>query len=118
MAAHRKLLAPKFEAVEAAFARRLTGKDIALWSKPLGGYFVSVDVLEGCAARVVALAKRAGIEMVPAGQTFPYRTDPRDSNLRIAPSLPELNDVSAAAEGIAICIECAVAGLHSGGRMG
>jgi aspartate/methionine/tyrosine aminotransferase len=118
MAAHRKLLAPKFEAVDAAFARRLQGKGIARWSKPLGGYFVSVDVLEGCAARVVALAKRAGIEMVPAGQTFPYRTDPRDSNLRIAPSFPELNDVAAAAEGIAICIECAVDERHSIGRKG
>ena len=118
MAAHRKLLAPKFEAVDAAFARRLQGRGIARWSKPLGGYFVSVDVLEGCAARVDALAKRAGIQMVPAGQTFPYCTDPRDSNLRIAPPFPELNEVSAAAEGIAICIECAVAGRNSGGRMG
>jgi aspartate/methionine/tyrosine aminotransferase len=118
MAAHRKLLAPKFEAIDAVFARRLQGKGIARWSKPLGGYFISVDVLEGCAARVVALANRAGIEMVPAGQTFPYRTDPRDSNLRIAPSFPELNDVTAAAEGIAICIECAVAERHSSGRTG
>jgi DNA-binding transcriptional MocR family regulator len=118
MAAHRKLLEPKFKAVDAAFTRRLQGKGIARWSKPLGGYFVSVDVHEGCAARVVALAKRAGIEMVPAGQTFPYRTDPRDSNLRIAPSFPPLNDVAAAAEGIAICIEYAVAEQRSRERKG
>jgi DNA-binding transcriptional MocR family regulator len=109
MAQHRKLLEPKFEVVETALERRLQGTGFARWTKPFGGYFVSVDVHEGCAARVVELAKAAGILMVPAGQTFPYRKDPRDSNLRIAPSYPELPDVSVAAEGIAICIEYAVA---------
>jgi hypothetical protein len=109
MAQHRKLLEPKFKAVEAAFARRLAGTDFARWTKPLGGYFVSVDVYERCATRVVELAKQAGILMVPAGQTFPCRKDPHDSNLRIAPTFPELKDVSAGAEGIAICIEYAVA---------
>jgi DNA-binding transcriptional MocR family regulator len=109
MAAHRRLLEPKFKTVEAAFQRRLQGPGFARWTTPLGGYFVSVDVHEGCAARVVELAKAAGIAMVPAGQTFPYRKDPRDCNLRIAPSFPELKDVAAAAEGIAVCIEYAVA---------
>jgi DNA-binding transcriptional MocR family regulator len=109
MAAHRKLLEPKFRAVEAAFERRLHGTGFARWTKPLGGYFISVDVHDGCAARVVELASEAGISMVPAGQTFPYRNDPRDGNLRIAPSFPELKEVAAAAEGIAICIEYAVA---------
>jgi DNA-binding transcriptional MocR family regulator len=109
MAQHRKLLEPKFNAVAAAFDRRLQGTGFARWTKPPGGYFVSVDVYRGCAARVVELAKQAGISMVPAGQTFPYRNDPRDSNLRIAPSFPEVEEVSAAAEGIAICIEYAVA---------
>ncbi len=109
MAAHRKLLQPKFRAVDAALERRLQGTGFARWTKPRGGYFVSVDVLEGCAARVVALAKEAGIQMVPAGQTFPYRRDPLDSNLRIAPSFPELKEVAAAAEGIAICIAYAAA---------
>jgi DNA-binding transcriptional MocR family regulator len=109
MAQHRKLLEPKFKTVETAFARRLEGTGFARWTEPLGGYFVSVDVHEGCATRVVEMAKQAGIVMVPAGQTFPYRKDPHDSNLRIAPSFPELKDVSAAAEGIAICIEYAVA---------
>ena len=108
MAHHRKLLEPKFKAVETAFARRLEGTGFARWTKPLGGYFVSVDVRDGYATRVVELAKQAGIAMVAAGQTFPYRQDPHDSNLRIAPSFPELKDVSAAAEGIAICIEYAV----------
>ena len=109
MAQHRGLLEPKFKAVETALERRLQGTGFARWTKPLGGYFVSVDVHEGCAGRVAELAKAAGILMVPAGQTFPYRKDPRDSNLRIAPSYPDLPDVSAAADGIAICIEYAVA---------
>jgi DNA-binding transcriptional MocR family regulator len=118
MSGHRKLLEPKFKAVEAAFERRLQGSGFARWTKPLGGYFVSVDVHDGCAARVVELARQAGISMVSAGQTFPYRKDPRDSNLRIAPSFPELKDVSAAAEGIAICIEYAVAERLSSERRG
>jgi DNA-binding transcriptional MocR family regulator len=108
MLAHRKLLEPKFKALDAVFERRLQGTGLARWSRPLGGYFVSVDVHDGCATRVVALAKQAGISMVPAGQTFPYRKDPRDSNLRIAPSFPDLEEVTAAAEGIATCIEYAV----------
>jgi DNA-binding transcriptional MocR family regulator len=118
MAAHRKLLEPKFKAVEAAFERRLQGTGFARWTTPLGGYFVSVDVYDGCATRVVELAKEAGISMVPAGQTFPYRKDPRDSNLRIAPSFPELAEVSAGAEGIAICIEYAVAERRASERRG
>jgi aspartate/methionine/tyrosine aminotransferase len=108
MLAHRLLLEPKFKAVEAALEQRLHATGFARWSRPLGGYFVSVDVCDGCARRVVELAQQAGIKMVPAGQTFPYRTDPRDSNLRIAPSFPHLKEVSQAAEGIAICIEYAV----------
>jgi DNA-binding transcriptional MocR family regulator len=106
--AHRKLLEPKFRAVDTAFERRLQGTGFARWTKPLGGYFVSVDVHDGCATRVVGLAREAGISMVPAGQTFPYRKDPRDSNLRIAPSFPQLKEVEAAAQAIAICIEYAV----------
>jgi aspartate/methionine/tyrosine aminotransferase len=118
MAAHRKLLEPKFKAIDAAFERRLQGTGLASWTKPLGGYFVSVDVYDGCAYRVVKLAKEAGISMVPAGQTFPYRKDPRDSNLRIAPSFPELEEVSTGAEGIAICIEYAVAERLASERRG
>ena len=108
MTAHRKLLEPKFKAIDAAFERRLGETGFARWTKPFGGYFISVDVYDGCATRVVELAEATGISMVPAGQTFPYRKDPRDSNLRIAPSFPELKDVAAAAEAIAICIEYAV----------
>src|SRR5262249_52457910 len=104
MASHRALLVPKFTAIDAVFERHLGGTGIASWSKPSGGYFVSVDAPDGCARRVVELAAAAGIAMVPAGQTFPYRTDPNDRNLRIAPSFPSVQEVAAGAEGIALSI--------------
>jgi DNA-binding transcriptional MocR family regulator len=116
MAAHRRLLAPKFAAVDAAFARRLEGAGVAAWTKPLGGYFICVDVLDGCAKRVVALARDAGIALVPAGATFPHGRDPNDRNLRIAPSFPSLKDVAAAADGIALCILLAAAEKLLDGR--
>jgi DNA-binding transcriptional MocR family regulator len=104
MREHRRLLAPKFAAVQEVFERRLGGTGIAGWTRPRGGYFVSLDVLDGSAQRVVALAKAAGIEMVPAGRTFPYGRDPRDRNIRIAPSFPPADEVRAAAEALATCV--------------
>jgi DNA-binding transcriptional MocR family regulator len=104
MEKHRRLLVPKFAAVREVFAGRLGGTGIATWTDPRGGYFVSLDVLDGCAKRVVALAKAAGIEMVPAGRTFPYGRDPHDRNIRIAPSFPPADEVRAAAEAIATCV--------------
>ena len=108
MQEHRAIIGPKFAAVEDTFQSQLAGTGFAEWTQPKGGYFVSVDVHDGCAARVVELAAKAGIGMVPAGQTFPYRQDPRDRNLRIAPTYPSLGDVKRAVEGIAICIRLAV----------
>lgn len=107
----RALIAPKFAAVEQALAARLTGLGIAAWSKPEGGYFVSVDVAEGTATRVVELAKDAGVALTPAGATWPQGKDPKNSNLRLAPTFPKLADVKAASEGIAICI--LLAGLEA-----
>ena len=107
---HRALLAPKFDAVLAALERRLSGSGLARWSRPEGGYFISVDVLPGTASRVVALAKSAGVALTPAGATWPLGHDPHDATLRLAPSFPSLGEVEAAAEGIAICI--ALAGLE------
>ncbi len=100
MDAHARILAPKFRAVDDAFAARLRG--VAAWTEPEGGYFVSLDVLAGCARRTIGLAKDAGIVVVPAGSTFPYGRDPDDRNIRIAPSYPTLAEVSQAAEGIAL----------------
>ena len=107
---HRALLAPKFDAVLAALEQRLSGSGLARWSRPEGGYFISVDVLPGTASRVVALAKAAGLALTPAGATWPLGHDPDDAHLRLAPSFPSLGEVAAAAEGIAICI--ALAGLE------
>ena len=108
MAGHRGLLAPKFAAVDAILTRRLGGTGAAAWTKPQGGYFVSVDVMDGCAKRVVALAKEAGLALVPAGAPFPHGRDPNDRNLRLAPSYPGLTDVETAVDGVATCILLAV----------
>ena len=104
MAKHRDLLAPKFAAVLEALERRLGGTGAARWTKPEGGYFISVDVADGTAARVVALAKEAGLALTAAGATWPYGRDPHDRTLRLAPSYPSLAEVGTAAEGIALCI--------------
>jgi DNA-binding transcriptional MocR family regulator len=104
MERHRRLLAPKFAAVQEVFETRLGGTGVAAWTRPRGGYFVSLDVLDGCARRVVALAKGAGIEMVPAGRTFPDGRDPRDRNIRIAPSFPPADEVRAAVDALATCV--------------
>ena len=103
MERHRQILTPKFQRVYDTFSELLTGTGAATWTEPEGGYFVSLDVMEGCAKRVVALAKEAGIAVVPAGQTFPYSRDPGDRNIRIAPSFPSVDEVEQAAEGIALC---------------
>jgi DNA-binding transcriptional MocR family regulator len=104
MEQQRRLLQPKFAAVTEVFEARLGGTGVATWTHPRGGYFISLDVLDGCAQRVVMLAKAAGIEVVPAGRTFPYGRDPRDRNIRIAPSFPPADEVRAAADALATCI--------------
>jgi DNA-binding transcriptional MocR family regulator len=101
---HRQILAPKFARVQEMFGELLSGTGTATWTEPTGGYFISLDVMDGCAKRVVSLAKDAGIAVVPAGQTFPYSNDPRDRNIRIAPSFPVLEEVEQAAEGLALCV--------------
>ena len=104
MEAQRALIAPKFDAVLDALEARLAGTGAARWSRPDGGYFVAVDVMDGTARRVVDLAREAGIALTPAGATSPYGHDPHDRTLRLAPTYPSLRDVRAAAEGIALCI--------------
>lgn len=114
MARHAELLRPKFEAVDRVFTNELGGKDIATWTKPRGGYFVSLDTPDGCAAEVVRLADAAGVKLTPAGSTFPLRKDPRDRNLRIAPSLPPVDQVELAMEVVAVCVQ--MASLRAAGR--
>jgi DNA-binding transcriptional MocR family regulator len=107
MRAHRALLKPRFDAVDRILTERLGGTGLATWSKPKGGYFVSLDVPAGCARRVVSLAKDAGIALTPAGATFPYGKDPEDRNIRIAPTFATLADVEGAIEGLAVCVRLA-----------
>ena len=104
MDGHRALLAPKFDAVITALESRLRGTGAATWVEPEGGYFISVDATPGTAKQVVALAKDAGLALTAAGSTWPHGHDPHDSNLRLAPTFPSLADVTAASEGIALCI--------------
>jgi aspartate/methionine/tyrosine aminotransferase len=103
MHAHRRILEPKFATVYAVLSERLGGIGIARWTTPRGGYFVSLDVLDGCATRVVELAAQCGLAMVPAGRTFPHGRDPRDSNIRLAPSFPPVEEVRLACEVIVAC---------------
>jgi DNA-binding transcriptional MocR family regulator len=101
---HRELIRPKFDAVETILTKELGGTGLASWSNPAGGYFISLDVLEGCAREVVSRAAGAGIALTPAGATHPYGNDPRDSTIRIAPTYPELDEVELAIAGLATCV--------------
>jgi DNA-binding transcriptional MocR family regulator len=108
MVKHREIIAPKFEAVDRILTERLDGLGVATWTHPMGGYFVSLDVLDGTAKRVIQLAKEAGIALTPAGAAFPDG-DPRDRNIRLAPTFPEPSEVTAAMEGVATCVLLAAA---------
>ena len=106
---HRAIVAPKFNRVLEIFAERLGGSGVADWTKPKGGYFITLDVLDGCAREVVRLAKAAGVELTPAGSTHPLGNDPRDRTIRIAPTFPDLAEITQAAEGVALCVLLAAA---------
>ncbi|WP_345001786.1 aminotransferase class I/II-fold pyridoxal phosphate-dependent enzyme [Tsukamurella soli] len=104
MRRHRELLAPKFRRVLEILEDRLGGPKVASWTEPKGGYFISVDVLDGTAARTVELAADAGIALTAAGSTFPLRRDPHDRNIRLAPSFPGLSELETAMDGFATCV--------------
>jgi DNA-binding transcriptional MocR family regulator len=106
---HRALIAPKFQKVLDIFAEKLSGVVDVSWTRPKGGYFISLEVGKGCAKRVVSLAKEAGVVLTPAGATHPYGKDPDDRTIRIAPTFPDLAEVAQAAEGVAICVLLAAA---------
>ncbi|MCI9272403.1 MAG: aminotransferase class I/II-fold pyridoxal phosphate-dependent enzyme [Clostridiales bacterium] len=107
MQRHRAILEPKFQAVLSMLEQRLSGKGVASWTKPNGGYFVSVDVMEGCAKRVVELCKQAGVALTPAGATYPYGRDPKDSNIRLAPTYPPVDELITAMQLFCLCVELA-----------
>lgn len=105
MKKHANEMRPKFEAVLAIFDEELAGAGIGTWKKPLGGYFISFDALEGCAKKIVAKCKEAGVTLTSAGATFPYGKDPKDSNIRIAPSFPTPEEMAEATELFVLCVK-------------
>lgn len=107
MQGHRKILEPKFHIVEDALEQELGELGIAKWSKPNGGYFVNLDVMNGCAKRVVSLCKEAGVILTDAGATFPYGADPNDSNIRVAPTFPPQEELRQAMHLLCICVRLA-----------
>jgi DNA-binding transcriptional MocR family regulator len=104
---HRQLLAPKFNAVLDIFEAELSALSDVTWTRPKGGYFISLEVPQGCAKRVVTLAKEAGVVLTPAGATHPHGNDPEDRTIRIAPSFPNLAEVREGAKAVALCVQLA-----------
>lgn len=102
---HAKIIRPKFEMVLETLDKELGDKNIATWTKPNGGYFISLNTLDGCAQKVVQMAKEAGVTLTNAGATFPYGKDPHDRNIRIAPTFPPLEELKVAMELLAVCIQ-------------
>lgn len=105
MKKHAALMRPKFEAVEETLERELGGLEIGTWTKPNGGYFISFDAMEGCAKAIVAKCKEAGVTLTGAGATYPYGKDPKDSNIRIAPSFPTPEEMAMATELFVLCVK-------------
>lgn len=107
MRKHAELIAPKFAAVDEVFTRELGPDDLAAWTNPAGGYFITLAVPPGTASHVVKLAAEAGVKLTPAGATHPHGVDPDDAIIRIAPTMPPLEEVTEAAEVVAACVRVA-----------
>ena len=107
MKRHAKIMAPKFRVVSEALHRLILPRGFANWNEPKGGYFVSLNTMAGTATRALELCKAAGVEMTPAGATYPYGKDPKDSNIRIAPSLPPVEELEKAMDVFCTCLKIA-----------
>ncbi len=105
MVKHAEVIRPKFEAVEEILEANLGGLGIGTWTMPVGGYFISFDSMPGCAKAIVKKAMKAGVKMTPAGATWPYGKDPQDTNIRIAPTYPPLEDLKTAAALFTLCVK-------------
>ena len=105
MKKHADIIRPKFEAVLSVLEEELGGLGLGEWTKPLGGYFISFDAMEGCAKAIVAKCKEAGVVLTGAGATFPYGKDPKDSNIRIAPTYPTAEEMAAATDVFVLCVK-------------
>ncbi len=107
MMKHAAIMRPKFEAVFHVLESELNGLGIGSWTEPKGGYFISFDALEGCAKKIVEKCKEAGVVLTGAGATYPYGKDPKDSNIRIAPSFPSVEEMEAASKIFVLCVKLA-----------
>ena len=105
MRKHAEFIRPKFEAVESVLEEELGGLGIGSWTEPKGGYFISFEAMDGCAKAIVAKCKEAGVKLTGAGATFPYGKDPKDSNIRIAPSFPTPEEMKQAADLFVLCVK-------------
>jgi DNA-binding transcriptional MocR family regulator len=109
MQKHRAILEPRFNAVLDLLEKELGGTGLGSWVKPNGGYFISFDALDGCAKRIVALCKEAGVTLTGAGATYPYKNDPADRNIRIAPTFPPIDELIKAMEVFVTAVKLASA---------
>ena len=109
MEKHKAILAPKFDTVIRILTEQMGDLDILTWNEPKGGYFISVNTLDGCAKEVARLCKEGGVVLTGAGATFPYKKDPNDRNIRLSPSFPTLEDLTKAMELFCICVKLASA---------
>ena len=107
MRKHAEIIRPKFELVERVLSKELGDLDIGTWTKPNGGYFVSFNALNGCAKQIVGMCKEAGVTLTGAGATYPYKNDPDDSNIRIAPTFPPIEELEKALEIFVMCVKLA-----------
>lgn len=107
MMKHAASMRPKFHAVLDTLEKELGGLEIATWTNPLGGYFISFEAMDGCAKKIVSMCKEAGVVMTGAGATYPYKNDPKDSNIRIAPTLPTPAELAQAADIFVLCVKLA-----------
>ena len=105
MMKHAAIMRPKFEAIEAVLSRELDGLEIGSWTKPNGGYFISFEAMDGCAKEIVQKCKDAGVILTGAGATYPYKNDPKDSNIRIAPTFPSEEELSLATDLFVLCVK-------------
>ena len=107
MKKHAEILRPKFELVLSRLEEEIGSLGIGSWTKPVGGYFVSFQALNGCAKNIVAKCKEAGVTLTGAGATYPYHKDPDDSNIRIAPTFPPIEELAAALDVFVLCVKLA-----------
>ena len=105
MMKHAAIMRPKFEAIEEVLMRELDGLEVGSWTKPNGGYFISFEAMEGCAKEIVSKCKEAGVVLTGAGATYPYKNDPKDSNIRIAPTFPSEEELSIATDLFVLCVK-------------